>query len=304
MVKSTLRLFLWTTPLLLFLSCNPDCESLPTQNILLPPGPYQEGTELAIAANPPNFIEGRSIHLSMRESSGTTTQELESRFEESVGAMIVKLPDQVNSSATFWVDDPDCSGQLLPIGETTSLVDESFFVDNPFFITPTPPLIIIPTPPVVTPPNIVNAWFSPQNRDYCIWFKPDEDENGGEKSNLIPAIADGPMSVINGPPEGSVELAVGCGGMPAIDRYYHANPVSGIVDKENNYIRITIDRTMKGLGVEEFEGQFINPDDLPPGYALGGPNGNCGSVEEFKPHIMFLTSLQTGRQMILYRGLD
>ena len=120
-----------------------------------------------------------------------------------------------------------------------------------------------------------------------------------ELPTLIPAGS--PNGI--GPVNGSAELAVGCGGTAAVDRLYHNNPVSGIVDKENNIIRISIDRTSKNLGVEEFVGQFINPENLPAGtdFNIGG---RCSSNGESKPNIMFLTSLQTGRQMILFRGLD
>ena len=98
------------------------------------------------------------------------------------------------------------------------------------------------------------------------------------------------------------ELAVGCSNTgPADDRLYHANPVSGIIDKENNYIKIRIDRTLKGLGIEEMEGQFIDPDQLPAEYTEGGV---CNGDGTSKPNIMLLTSLQTGRQMILWRGAD
>ncbi|MCB0632255.1 MAG: hypothetical protein R2824_15570 [Saprospiraceae bacterium] len=294
-----------TIALLALQACNPECESIPASNIELPPGPYEKGAELAIFANPSELLKGRDFLLSVRNinTNNTSTITLESRYEEGLEAAVVTLPDEINQDATFLINDPDCSGQLIPIGTQTSVVDASFFVDNPFFITPTPPLIIIPSPPINPPLKIINAWFSPNNRDYCIWFKPDEDEDGNEKPNLIPAIATSPMTITNGPPNGSAELAVGCGGNPATDRFYHANPVSGIVDKENNYIRILIDRTSKGLGIEEMVGQFINPDMLPPNtdYSTGG---RCNPDGSKKPNIMLLTSLQTGRQMILWRDAD
>lgn len=305
MTKPLTLVLLVAFALFAFQACNPECESIQSSNIELPPGPYEQGSELAIYSNPPDLLKGRDFMLSVRNSStnSASTVMLESRYEENLEAAVVTLPDEVNQDATILMNDPDCSGQLIPIGTPSSLVDANFFVDNPFFITPTPPLIIIPTPPVNPPVKIINAWFSPNNRDYCIWFKPDEGENGEEKPNLIPAIATSSMTITNGPPNGSAELAVGCGGVPATDRLYHANPVSGIVDKENNYIRILIDRTSKGLGIEEMVGQFINPDMLPPNtdYTIGG---TCSADGSQKPNIMLLTSLQTGRQMILFRGAD
>ena len=164
MTKRFFPLLLLMATLVLFQACNPDCESLPASNITMPPGPFEEGTELAIVSNPANFMEGREIHLSLTSPGNSTTFALQSRFEKDLGAAIVELPNEINSSATFLIDDPDCTGSLIPIGAATSLVDAGFFVDNPFFITPTPPLVIIPTPPVTPPLKVINAWFSPQNQ--------------------------------------------------------------------------------------------------------------------------------------------
>lgn len=284
-------------------SCNPDCETIQTSNISVPPGPYEKGTELAIQAQPAGVLDGRKVFISFRSQNGTSsTTELQTSFVQELGAAVVQIPDELNDQLQFLVEDPDC-GNLIPIGTSSRVVDPSFFVDNPFFVTPVPPLIIIPTPPVAPPPAVVNAWFSPNNRDYCIWFNPTfktlEDGTEVETPPLIPM---GSSEGI-GPVNGSAELAVGCGGNPAVDRLYHLNPVFGTVDKENNYIRISIDRTSKNLGIEEFEGQFINPDNLPPGtnWNVGGA---CSPDGRERPNIMFLTSLKTGRQMILYRGND
>jgi len=287
-----------------FQACNPDCETLPSSNIIVPMGPFEQGTELMISSNPPDLLEGRSFSMSLRSNNQSEIVPLETRYERGLGAAIVQLPDELNANATILIDDPDCTGNLIPIGTSTGVVNASFFVDNPFFITPTPPLVIIPAPPIAPPLKVINAWFSPNNRDYCIWFKPDEDADGNEKSNLIPAEAISPTTIINGPPNGSAELAVGCGGTPATDRFYHANPVSGIIDKENNYIKIRIDRTAKGFGIEELEGQFIHPDQLAgTGYDIGGVC-EADPAEGTKTSIMLLTSLQTGRQMILWRGVN
>ncbi len=284
-------------------SCNPDCETIQTSNITVPPGPYEMGTELAIQAQPAGVLDGRKVFISFRSQDGTSsTVEANTNFIEELGAAVVEIPDALNDNLQFLVEDPDC-GNLIPIGTSSRVVDPSFFIDNPFFVTPAPPLIIIPSPPVAPPPAVVNAWFSPNNRDYCIWFNPTievlDDGTEIEHPTLIPmGSSDG-----IGPANGSVELAVGCNGNAAVDRLYHLNPVHGIVDKENNYIRISIDRTSKNLGIEEFEGQFINPDNMPAGtdFNIGGV---CSSDGTSKPNIMFLTSLKTGRQMILFRGDD
>ncbi len=309
MLKKTLRAFCFVAFALALYSCNPDCETTPSNNIILPPPPYQAGTELVISSPQPAFLEDREFTLRMSGVNGVTMEPLPARFEERLGAVVVTLPQQLSSSVSFLIDDPDCTGQMLPVGQDASLVGESFFVDNPNFITPTPPLVIIPFPPPSIPPAIIEAWFSPTNRDYCIWFKPADGPNGEELPNIVPAIADGPHDLVpgSGPvPDraGSAELSANCTNDP-IDRkrrLYHNNPVAGIVDKDKNFIQIQIDRTAKGLGVEEFVGEFVDPSLLPDRTYREG--GACNGDGSGKPNIMFLTSLKTGRQLILFRGAD
>ncbi len=304
MIKKLTNFLLAVAVLLGFQNCNPDCDTIQTANITVPPGPYEKGSELAITASAPEVIEGRKIFVSSKSlGAASETTELPARFIEEIGASVIQIPEESNSDLQFLIEDPDC-GNLVPIGTTSRVVEPSFFVDNPFFVTPIPPLVIVPTPPVAPPPAVVNAWFSPNNRDYCIWFNPTLDTlaNGTvvELPTLIPAGS--PNGI--GPVNGSAELAVGCGNTgPATDRLYHNNPVTGIIDKENNIIRITIDRTSKNLGTEEFEGQFIDPRNMPPGtdYNIGG---TCTGDGTSKPNIMYLVSLKTGRQMVLFRGLD
>ena len=303
MYKLSLQALLIIGIALCVLSCNPECESLPGNNIQLPPGPFQAGTEMLISSTPSNFLQGRSISISMAGADPTSAEMLPTRFVEELGGVVVTLPASISNNVSFFVNDPDCSGSVIPISDATSLVDETFFENNPFFVTPAPPLIIIPTIPPAVPPAVVNAWFSPNNRDYCIWFNPTLDTLADgtvrEFPTLIP-LGD-PRGV--GPVGGSAELAAGCDGMVDTgDRFYHFNGVSGVVDKENNVIRISIDRTSKGLGIEDYEGQFIDPAQLPdPEYAIGGV---CADDDSSQPNIMFLTSVQTKRQMILFRQGD
>ncbi|MBK7870681.1 MAG: hypothetical protein IPJ74_08355 [Saprospiraceae bacterium] len=302
MIKKIATLLFSVGLLLGFQSCNPECDTLQTSNVFVPPGPYEEGTELAITAQPANAIEGRKIFVSSKTQTGSSfTTELKSRFIEELGAAVVEIPTETDIDVQFFIEDPDC-GNLIPIGETSKVVDPSFFVDNPFFITPTPPLIIIPSPPVAPPPAVVNAWFSPNNREYCIWFVPAADTINGKRveySTLVPAAF--PIKG-SGEARGSVELAAGCNPSSQF-KLYHNNPVSGIIDREKNIIKITIDRTNKNLGKEDLVGQFINPENLPEGmdYNIGGI---CNPDGKGRPNIMFLTSLQTGRQVILYRQAD
>lgn len=277
-------------------ACQPDCSSTPASNIDLPPGPFQANTEIAITANPVSLIKDREFHISIKKNSGIEISPLDSRFEKALDAAVVMMPNEINPTASLLVNDPDCTGSLIPIGNPTSIQGSSFFIDNPFFVTPAPPLIVIPTTLPSIPGNIVNDWFSPNNRKYCIWFKPDVDENGNELNTLSSGFFDS-----DGNRKGSWELAAGCDNIEGTGELYHLNPISGIVDKVNNLISIRIDRTSKNLGFEDFEGFFVDPEDMPPGYSLGGV---CESDGNAKPRLMYLTSQTTQRQLLLWRNDD
>ena len=68
----------------------------------------------------------------------------------------------------------------------------------------------------------------------------------------------------------------------------------------DNRIQFWVDRTSKKLGIEEFEGKFIdingtpyNSDDTP----------DCGTWGKTKLHMMMVTSRQTKRTLLLYQQL-
>ncbi|MBX2872571.1 MAG: hypothetical protein KTR30_10740 [Saprospiraceae bacterium] len=280
-------------------ACTPDCSTLSMDNIELPPGPFQANTEIAITASPSTLIQDREFHLSVKKNNRTEISLLDSRFEKSLDAAVLMMPDEVHSSAILLMSDPDCTGNLIPIGSSTSIQSNSFFVDNPFFITPAPPLIVIPSSPPSIPGNIVNDWFSPNNRRYCIWFKPDIDANGNELNTIKRGFFDA-----DGNRKGSWELAAGCDNIEGTGELNHLNPITGIVDKENNLISIRIDRTSKNLGFEDFEGFFVDPDQMPAGsdYNIGGIcNPELGNS---KPKLMYLVSQTTKRQLLLWRNDD
>ena len=138
MTKQLVPVFLLLASLFTWQACNPECESLPSTNIDVPTGPYEQGSELALVSNPPNLLDGRTLHLSLRggNNSNARTIALDSRFESALGAAVVQLPDEITTNATFLVDDPDCSGNLVPIGTSSSLVDANFFSRQSFFHYP------------------------------------------------------------------------------------------------------------------------------------------------------------------------
>ncbi len=293
-------LFLLLVAMSLLMACNPDCETYAGIDAEIDTMIKPAGSEMWITTQPIDLLAGRDIYLQQSSAGGVQAKLLESRYLENIG-IIAKLPDDVTGNASLYVEDPDCGGQI-PLS-SLDIKEQSFFVNNPLYITPAPPLMVIPNPPVAPPANIFNAWFSPNNTEYCIWFQPDSidipDGNGGmirvESTQLVPGdITTSPM-----PGNGSsLEFSAGCNGSQD-DDLFHNNSVTGVIDKFNNFIRFQIDRTPKGLGVEEFVGEFIDYSQLPGGYEISSA---CSGDDKEKRSFMLLTSQTTGRQLILFRN--
>ncbi|GJM31011.1 MAG: hypothetical protein DHS20C18_00120 [Saprospiraceae bacterium] len=293
------------TPILLFfsillvLSCNPDCESYGVLNAEIDTNVKEVGSEVLIKTQPIDFLADRKIYMQRTINGQTENVLLDSRFETDFG-VVTTLKTDMTGDFQLFTEDPDCGG-LIPISEL-SVREHSFFVNHPIFMTPAPPLLIIPSPIITTPAHIFNAWFSPNNPEYCIWFQPDSIDVPGpngdtirqESIQLVPGDVTTPPSPGNG---SSLEFSAGCNGSQE-DDLFHNNPVTGIIDKFNNVIQIQIDRTSKGLGIEAFRGEFIGFSKLPGGYNRSAP---CGGDEEQKT-FMLLTSQNTGRQLIMYRN--
>lgn len=286
----TSRLFLPTIILAaLLLSCNPDCDSL--FNVQAAAITNLAGGEVLLRTPNPNNINqlnGRNIFVNDKELGADDMS-----FYTDFG-LVVKLPEGLTGETLLEVEDFDCG--RVPV--RLSLQDESFFRNNPDFIIPTPPDVIIPSIPPVFPADITNAWISPNNPDYCLWFGPYkvyEFRDGND--NLVFA------DVTNIVASGSFELST----CRDESKFYHNNPFFGIVDTVNNHIELTVDRSAKaGLGVlakEDFIGQFIDIQDTK--YEMGPLNGAsiCGTEdkEEAKKQMMLLTSKQTGQQVIVFK---
>jgi len=273
----------------LLLSCNPDCDSL--FNVQAAAVTNLAGGEVLLRTpnlNNINQLNGRNIFVNDKELGADDMS-----FYPDFG-LVVKLPQGVSGETVLEVEDFDCG--RVPV--RLSLQDESFFRNNPDFIIPTPPDIIIPSIPPVFPADITNAWISPNNPDYCLWFGPYKVyEFRDANDNLVFA------DVTNIVASGSFELST----CRDESKYYHNNPFFGIVDTINNHIELTVDRSAKtGLGIlakEDFIGQFIDIQGTK--YEMGPLNGAsiCGTEdkEEAKKQMMLLTSKQTGQQVIVFK---
>lgn len=256
---------------LILASCNPECE--PVFGLDVNPKFASPGSQVVISAQPVSALS-RGFDVSFNN------QKVSSTYIDNIGLMVT-VPPNTPERASLQITDSDCEQTL-----DFNVRESEWFTDNPDYIFPSPPELILPSIPPAFPPALSNAWFSPQNLDYCIWFKMDCYTLNGEciESKTINPIA-------------SAELAA-CD----TSRLYHNNPVFGILDKENNIVHYWVDRSnVKGmdLGIEEFVGQFIDIELS--GYDdLSVPPCNSGWIAD-KSSMMLVTSQKTGKQLLMYR---
>ncbi|NND34154.1 MAG: hypothetical protein HKN76_16320 [Saprospiraceae bacterium] len=286
----------------LIISCNPDCDSATNGNISIDSGSaILEGreNEVLLRSNPPNFLRGRKVFIDDPIAGPPELMEVSADFNQELDGLIVTIPEEAAlvSTPNMYVDDPDCSSNVLFV-DPLSIRSEEFFFTSDAFVVPPVPIIIIPAPAVTPPVAVTNAWVTPYDRAYCIWFVPLKD--GTEESSQL-RVFDPETEEIFGPPEstGSREFIV-CD-QAAKRSKSHGNPVSGIIDKEANFIQIQIDRTRNGAGVEQFTGMFIEPENIPDSDEWRN-GGGCAPNTKRKTEFMLLTSLSTGQQIMLVKA--
>jgi hypothetical protein len=257
----------------LTMGCNPDCTNIPGLRVSSSFNPV--GFEVLITSNVPADLNNKSVFF------GET--KVEPKFVPDVG-LRVTVPEGASGDTEIRIEDGDCV-DYAAVG--FSVVDENFFLNNPNFIPPIPPQIIIPSPPPSFPPSIDNAWLSPENTDYCLWFIMEKDilpDGSLIESNTIDRDSSFEQSTCNQVDENLL---------------YRRNPIFGIVDKDANLINIWIDRRAIGESLEEFHGEFIDLQDTP--YADENFSAPCvGSIGK-KGFIMLLTSQCTGRQVLAFQ---
>ena len=279
MKHPTTTLFIFVIALLQ-ISCNPECE--PVFGLEVNPKFASPGTQVLVAAQPISALN-RSFDVYFNDQKADAT------YLDNMG-LLVTVPANTPERATLKVADSDCEHTL-----DFNVRESEWFTNNPDYVFPSPPNLILPSFPPSFPPALSNAWFSPQNLDYCIWFKMDCQPHPTTQGVCIES------NSIN--PNGSAELSVLSACNPNNDApLHHGNSVFGILDKENNIINFWVDRTSKNLGIEEFKGQFIdinsagfNESKVPPCDPFGGawvPDKNV---------IMLVTSQKTGKQLVMYR---
>ncbi|MBV6443555.1 MAG: hypothetical protein EPGJADBJ_05327 [Saprospiraceae bacterium] len=284
-------------------ACNPNCESL--QGVELSTNTTLEGYEITIDAADRNALKGKKVFF----GNMPVTPE----FDDN-GLMLVKVPAGISSETELRIEDLDCQDVIaFPF----HVVGQSYFnsIDN--FVPPIPIEVVFPTPNIPYPASVDQAWLSPDNPEYCLWFIMYKEKvvnsNGG--TTYIPTI------FIN--PDSSFEQATCCCKRSDPDLPYAQNRMGGIVDVEKNRIEVYINRTERGGDIEYFKGVFIDRSQViryanntgiltcPPD---GSTDPNCAVVNtcdgnvfvNFSPQLtqnnmMLLTSQKTGRQVVVYQ---
>lgn len=280
------------------ITCSPDCENITGVNF--DNYPYIEEGQILIKADNINTLQNKNVFLNDVRATDT-------EFKDGIG-LIVTMPKNVTGdNVNLRIQDVDCADF---VSTNLAVKPQSFFANNPNYIVPAPPQIIIPVPNPPLPPSINNAWISPDNKDYCIWFAVNEvlTSDGKSTGNYVITPTDRPdpvTGVLKKSLELSVEQAVCLKPPSEATNRYHGNPVYGMMSTKDNKIQFWIDRTSKDLGIEEFEGQFIdiNETSYMDDVEVGPPGCQPGSWSGTKLHMMMVVSKQTKRTLVLYQKL-
>jgi hypothetical protein len=275
------------------LACNPDCESI--SNVGVSTTKIYDGYEIVIKGDPLDALIDRKVYF------GNVFAE-DTRFEPGVG-LLVKVP--VGISADYYqlkIEDPDCL-DVIVVSDTFEVVQDGYFDNLGTYSPPIPPEIIIPDFPSSFPPTIDNAWLSPEDPGYCLWFIMHKDPITGK-----------PTSVINS--DSSFEQATcWCLRDFATSQLpYAMNRMSGVIEynevTKESRIHVFIDRTPIGGKLEEYTGQFIDINKTI--YAAERGYVDCPDIAcDMAPqelndppatgHLMLLTNVKTGKQLTAFQ---
>ena len=277
-----MKKFYLCVPILLmvicFTNCNPDCQSVNGLAISTPGNPV--GYQVLLTANPLSSLKGRRVFFGKTEANKV-------EYKEDVG-LLVTVPQGVSGKTDLRVEDPDCADF---VSLDFNVFDKDYFLKNPDYIFPIVPEIIIPSGIAPFPPSIDRMWnsVSATQSDYFIWFISLKDtirraDNSIEKIVSRITLDDknsSERSKCNDPKIGT------------------PNPVYGIYDSVNRYLHFWIDRTKKGAGIEEFTGEFIDMKNT--NYNTTSFKFPCDNNTVFtkKGYMLLITSVKTGRQLVL-----
>lgn len=302
LIQKTLVTFIILS-VITFLSCNPDCNTSSNGNISIDSAPAilaGRENQILLRSIPANFLRGRSVFIDNPIAGPPALLQVESEFQPMLDGLVVTIPEDLAmiSTPNIYVDDPDCSSNVLVV-DPLLVRSEEFFYTSDAFVVPPIPLVIVPAPAVTPPVAVTNAWITPYDRAYCLWFVPFKDAQGNEMKQLKVYDLEAKDHHPGSEASGSREFVV-CGTEP-VRTITHINPVSGVIDKEANFIEITIDRSHKGAGTETFTGMFVEPVSVPDSDEWRN-GGGCAPNMVRRENFMLLTSTRTGQQILLIKA--
>ncbi len=162
-------LSLFVILLLVVFSCNPDCTDYSTISADIFPEYRQAGDQIQVSTQPADFLIDKDLFVEKTVNNGVEFEELESTYYPQIEARIATLPQtqDIIGNKNIYIKDNDCGG-FIPL-QSLNVVNQDFINSNlSLFIGPSPPQIIVPQSLVTPPVNVINTWFSPTDRRYCI----------------------------------------------------------------------------------------------------------------------------------------
>ncbi len=281
-MKTILPLLAVLATALVQLGCNPNCRSL--QNLQISTNSVPDGYEFAIRATPMNSLLDRVITI-----GGIRVDP--SGYHEDYG-LAVKVPEGLSGPQTLRIEDPDC----LDFYEIDlNVVDLNDFNTLETFVPPIPPTFIFPVTPPVFPGTINDAWLSPEDPGYCLWFT--------MLFTVDPATMDTTYTNIIDPNNSFEQSTCPC--LQTSNLPYAQNHMSGFIDTVggNNTIQVFIHRSN---GTERFSGMFIDMDETvyPNNLGLLNCPDPCLAQDVSIPgsgQMLLLTSQKTGKQVAAYQ---
>ena len=301
-----IKLSIWLLGLSILTNCTPDCDDTQYQvdiNTVV-------GGEQFLIKN--SQIKSNSIDLVFL--NGQLEKRTTAEFNPSLNGFLARAESDLNGMTQVLVDDPDCGLLLITDDVNVVNISNNYTVQN--FVIPQPLDLVVPLPVAFPPTDLIaNAWVSPNDFEYCIWFNfygSDGRELPAPTSQaLIDSLRLSPDTItvskkLNPFRSNELNTAVAFCGRDLATTLNHGNPVSGIVDAENNIIQFTIDRTSKGMGTESFRGEFVDPRSYPQPLTNYARFEGCETSDTWWDEgakMMLVTSEQTGRQLLLYQNI-
>lgn len=292
MMKALSFMAAMTLIMVAFTACNPDCKSI--QGIGVNTKDVYNNYQFVITANPLTSLIGRKVFIGGVPAA--------SEFKDGVG-LIVTVPDKealAPGPQEIKIEDPDCLDVFVI--DDFQIVPEGYFNNLANYAPPIPPEIVIPSIPISFPASVDNAWLSPEDPGYCLWFIMYKDADGK------------PTALIN--PDSSFEQAT-CWCLRDFNTShlpYAMNRMGGRIEydpvKKESHINVFIDRSQTTGEVEEYTGEFIDINNTiyvnKRGY-VDCPDINCDMTPQnlndppTTGHLMLLTSKKTGKQLVAFQ---